>query len=78
MCNKMHSLVYQSVLEEKIEGCGGGWGGGRILLRGEDNFPPTKRITVVGWGAAVVLAVSLSQCLHQHKNRKKERPQFIR
>ena len=27
MCNKMHSLVYQGVVEEKMEGCGGGGGG---------------------------------------------------
>lgn len=41
----MHSLVYQGGVEEEMEGCRGG-----NLLRGEDNFPPTKGITVVGGG----------------------------
>ena len=57
-------------------------GGGEEFVKSGGQFSTHKKDNSsggMGWGrATVILAVSLSPWLHQHKNRKKERPQFIR
>ena len=48
MCNKMHSLVYQGVVEEKMEGCGGG---GEEFVKRRGQFSTHKKDNnSTGWG----------------------------